>query len=71
MPLANTKGLPLAEEQRFRAYNAAVEGGLVVSNRVPGGPGASFLEAGDILLRMNGEPVCLLFCLRSLSFSVI
>ena len=51
-------GLTHDEEQSFRTHNGgAVEGMLTVSSAVPGGPGASFLEPGDILLRINGEAV--------------
>ena len=42
----------------FRKHdNASVEGLLTVSSAVPGGPGASFLEPGDILLRINGSAI--------------
>jgi len=50
-------GLTAAEETRLRRQNPRAGGLLVVNQVQPGGPADGILQAGDILLSVNGQNI--------------
>ena len=50
-------GLPLADETRLRKQDAQASGLLVVDQVQPGGPADGILQAGDILLAVDGRTI--------------
>ncbi|MDE2235657.1 MAG: PDZ domain-containing protein [Gammaproteobacteria bacterium] len=50
-------GLPPAEETRLRQQDPRAGGLLVVNQVQPGGPADGILQAGDILLSVNGQSI--------------
>jgi pro-apoptotic serine protease NMA111 len=50
-------GLPAADEARLRKVDSKAGGLLVVNQVQPGGPADGHLQAGDILLRVDGHAI--------------